>query len=357
MKVLIVKTSSLGDIIQTFSVLDYLKQRSSEIEVHWVVENAFAELVRAHPLVDRVLTIDSKKWRQAPLSKENRQQVGACRRALRETHYDLLFDFQGNVKSSFVVASARARKKVGFGWTTIPEWPAWLFTSYKINPQPGRNIREDYLALAQGYFKDSKPYTPRPIALRLDSLQQQKLADLFAQLSTQGFVEGVQPALVCPAAAWPNKCLSEEGLMQVLRRIDQGPYWFIWGNPAERELALRLSMYFPGSAVLERLSLPLLQHVMARCSLVVTMDSLPLHLCGTTQTPTLSFFGPSSAEKYRPLGEQHSSIQGVCPYGVRFEKRCPQLRTCATGLCIKNTGDIDRIVKAEMLAHPQLYLR
>ncbi|MFC2049532.1 lipopolysaccharide heptosyltransferase I [Chlamydiota bacterium] len=342
MKVLIVKTSSLGDIIQTFAVLDYLKGRIPEVEIDWVVENAFAELVRAHPHVGRVLTIESKKWRSSFLSKENRGQMGAFRKALRETRYDLLFDFQGNVKSSCVVASARAREKIGFGWKTLPEWPAWLFTTYKVNPPPGRNIREDYLALAQGYFQDHEPYLPRPFSLKLDSLQQQKLADLF--------VHNPKPTLVCPSAAWPNKCLSEEGLTHTLQRLNKGLYWFVWGSPAERELAIRLSAYFPTSTVLERLSLPLLQHVMARSGLVVAMDSLPLHLCGTTSTPTLSFFGPSSAQKYRPLGEQHLAVQGKCPYNVLFEKRCPQLRTCSSGLCLKDTREIDRIVEAEMLA-------
>ncbi len=349
MKVLIVKTSSLGDIIQTFSVLDYLKQRSPEMEVHWVVESAFAELVRAHPFVDRVLTIDSKKWRHAPLSKGSIQQMLISRRAVRETFYDVLFDFQGNVKSSLIVASARANNKVGFGWKTAAEWPACLFTHHKMNPPAGRNIREDYLALAQGYFKDPEPYRPRPFSLKVDSLQQQRLSDLFSQDS--------QPTLVCPSAAWSNKCLSEEGLVQVLRRVNKGPYWFVWGNLAERSQAIRLAAHFPASSVLEKLSLPLLQHVMARSRLVIAMDSLPLHLCGTTKTPTLSFFGPSSAEKYRPLGSRHSTIQGVCPYGVHFEKRCPQLRTCATGLCLKSTQDIDRLVEAEMLAHPEHHVR
>ncbi len=332
MKVLIVKTSSLGDIIHTFAAVDYLKNRFPKAEIDWVVENPFAELVRGHPDIDRVLTIESKKWRKNPFKKENRQQIAQFRKRLRETDYDLLFDFQGNVKSSFITFFACAQKKVGFGWKSVPEWPNGLFTRKKINPPTGGNIREDYLAIVQGYFKDEHPFSPRPITLKLDSLQLQKLTTLFAR--------PIKPILVCPSAAWPNKCLSESTLRKVLERLNQAPYWFIWGNPAERELAARLAAHFPESAVLERLSLPLLQHVMARCKLVVAMDSLPLHLCGTTPTPSLSFFGPSSSAKYRPLGEQHRSIQGKCPYQVRFEKRCPQLRSCQTGSCLKEESNL-----------------
>lgn len=327
MKILIVKTSSLGDIIQTFPVIDYLKSRFPEGEIDWVVEKPFAELVKAHPYVTRTLTIESKKWRKNLSKKETYQQIGGFRQKLRESRYDLLFDLQGNIKSGLVVSQARAQKKVGFGWKTVAEWPNVLFTRRWINPPEGKNIREDYLAITQGYFRDQTPYVPRPISLNLEPLQQQRLADLFTH--------DERPTLVCPFSAWPNKSLTEEALVKVLIDLNRGPYWFIWGSPQERESALHLSSYFPESTVLERLSLPLLQHVMARSQLVITMDSLPLHLCGTTQTPSLSFFGPSSAEKYRPLGEQHKAIQGECPYGIRFEKRCPKLRTCPTGACLK----------------------
>lgn len=329
MKILIIKTSSLGDIIQTFPVIDYLKSRFPEGEIDWVVEKPFAELVKAHPQVTRALTIESKKWRKNLLKKETRQQIRGFRQKLRENRYDLLFDLQGNLKSGFVVCLARARKKIGFGWKTVAEWPNVFFTQRRINPPEGKNIREDYLAIIQGYFHDQIPYISRPISLNLEPLQQQKLIELFSHTQC--------PTLVCPFSAWPNKSLSEEALIKLLRQLNRGPYWFIWGSPQERESALRLSSYFSESTVLERLSLPLLQHVMAKSQLVISMDSLPLHLCGSTQTPSISFFGPSSAEKFRPLGEHHQSIQGECPYGVRFEKRCPKLRTCPTGACLKSS--------------------
>lgn len=337
MKILIVKTSSLGDIIQSFPVLDYLRRRFPEGQIDWVVESSFAELVRANTQVDRVLVIESKKWRKNLFKKENRKQVAIFCEKLREMHYDLLFDLQGNLKSSALVCAVRAKEKIGFGWNTVHEWPNAFFTSYKINPTKGKNIREDYLAVAQGYFKDESIYVFHPISLRLEPMQQQKLTELF--LNTQ------IPTLVCPYSKWPNKCLSEEILVRYLNEINQGPYWFTWGSPHERENVLRLSSYFSDSVVLERLSLPLLQHVMAKCKLVVAMDSLPLHLCGTTLTPTLSFFGPSSAAKFAPMGSNHHAIQGKCPYGQSFEKTCPRLRTCKTGLCLKGSDHVDSLKK------------
>lgn len=321
MKILLVKTSSLGDIIQSFPVLDYLRRRFPYGRLDWVVEQPYAELVRANPHVDRVLTVEKGKI------------FSSFRRSLNKEAYDLVFDLQGNIKSSSILLQVGAKKKIGFGWTTVPEWPNLLFTSKKVNPPKGRNRREDYLSVVKQFFKDAAPYIFHPIELKLNTLEQQKLSSLFS--------DAPQPLLVCPSAAWPNKCLSSERLIRALKQLDHSPYWLVWGNKKERESALQISSQFPNSSVLERLTLPLLQHVMARSKLVIAMDSLPLHLCGTTATPSLSFFGPSSAEKYRPLGPQHRAFQGECPYGIRFEKRCPKLRSCETGACLQNEREID----------------
>ncbi|MCC5833012.1 MAG: hypothetical protein JJU12_08240 [Chlamydiales bacterium] len=322
MKILIIKTSALGDLIHTFPVLSYLRKRFPFAEIDWVVEASFAELLEAHPGLTRVLSIESKKWRKAPF--RCRSELKAFWSILRESFYDLVFDLQGNIKSAAILAQTRAKQKVGFGWRALPEWPNALFTSAKITPPRGKNIREDYLAVVQGYFNDLTPFADEPVELRITERQ---LSQVNALPSGK--------TLVCPGAAWPNKQLGFEQLLAFLKELGLGAYLFGWGTEQEREIGARLAAHFSGSSVLERYPLPVLQHAMAKCALVVAMDSLPLHLCATTSTPTIGFFGPSSAKKYGPIGAAHLTIQGECPYGVVFEKRCPKLRTCKTGACLK----------------------
>lgn len=322
MKILIIKTSALGDIIHTFPVLSYLRKRDPFAQIDWVVESSCAELVEAHPQVNRVLIIESKKWRKSPLRFWS--EIKNFREGLQEVFYDMVFDLQGNIKSSLVLAQTRAQVKVGFGSKSVAEWPNLLFTHRKFDPPPCKNIREDYLEVVKGYFCDTTPFVIEPLLLRITAAQQ---AEVDAVLS--------DATLVCPGAAWPNKQLSLVQLEKFLKELDGAPYLFVWGSAQEREQAVQLASHFPGSLILDRMPLPQLQHVMARAKRVVAMDSLPLHLCGMTSTPTMSFFGPSLAEKYRPLGQQHQAIQGACPYGVVFDKRCPKLRTCPTGACLK----------------------
>ncbi|MDP3682985.1 MAG: glycosyltransferase family 9 protein, partial [Ignavibacteria bacterium] len=146
--------------------------------------------------------------------------------------------------------------------------------------------------------------------------------------------------MVCPGSNWANKQLSKETLLSFLQNIDKkltAHFILVWGNQSEKELTEDLSASFPQqSVVIDRLSLPGLQNLMTHVDLVIAMDSLPLHLAGTTSTPTYSVFGASSCQKYKPLGDLHEAYQGSCPYGKSFIKRCDVLRTCKTGACIKN---------------------
>lgn len=332
MKILIVKMSALGDIIHLFPTVEFLKQQMPEATIDWVVEASFADLLETHPLVDRLVKIDTKRWRKAPLKGETWKASVQFKRELQNSHYDLLFDFQGNCKSAIVTALAKADRKVGFSRAALPEWPNLLATNERYLPPRGKNIRSDYFFLAKSACQALDVKMPLgTVELQMSSKQKKEVENLLLT----PVLQGKQKVLVCPGAAWKNKQLELEDLSQLLKKLGESAFLFAWGSDEELAVAQRLQKRFPDSIVIPKLPLPLLQGVMAEVDLVVAMDSLPLHLAGTTKTPTYSFFGPSNAEKYRPLGSHHFSIQGSCPYGITFEKRCPRLRSCPTGACLK----------------------
>lgn len=134
--------------------------------------------------------------------------------------------------------------------------------------------------------------------------------------------------------------MTQEALEVLLRNMQEQmgcAFLLVWGSKEEQQIAEQLHSHFADdSIVVDKLSLALLQNLMNHVDLVVAMDSLPLHLAGTTRTPTLSVFGASLAEKFKPKGKRHFAYQGTCPYGKIFPKRCPILRTCPTGACIRN---------------------
>ena len=328
MRILIVKTSALGDIIHTFPVLDYLKDRFPDAKIDWVVEKAGAPLLEAHPHIDRVHTADTKRWRFSPFC--TRHAWRTLRGDLQTHTYDVVFDLQGNTKSALFTFWAHSKNKVGFDRASVPEWTNLLVTNTRFNPPTGRNIRQDYLHIVASYFEDpDAQILQTSIALNITDQEKNRVDTLLPA--------GKQTLLVCPGSAWPNKRLSPDALQALLHSINEAssPFFlFASGNEEELSFAQELAEQFPDSAIADRLPLPTLQHVMSRVDRIIAVDSLPLHLAGTTDTPSFSIFGPSLAAKYRPLGPQNTSVQGPCPYGRTFEKRCPILRTCPTGACI-----------------------
>ncbi|MBA3722958.1 MAG: lipopolysaccharide heptosyltransferase I [Parachlamydiaceae bacterium] len=335
MKILIVKTSSLGDIIHAFPLLEQLRNQYPEATIDWVVEDPFAQLVQAHPAVNNVLRVKTKKWRKSFFKKETREEIRAFIRLLRSNKYDLLYDLQGNIKSGLITGAAISSQKIGFAKETVPELPNMLFTTRRYNPPKGHNIREDYLFLAHNQI--SGPFQGgEGVQLKISKDDEVKIQTL---LGHPKLSKG-KKILVCSGSNWTNKQLSKECLGAFLKKISQAnevSYLFAWGSPEEQKIANGLAESFPESSiVIDKLGLPALQNLMSRLDLVIAMDSLPLHLAGTTPTPTYSVFGASLSEKYKPLGQRHGSFQGACPYGQKFEKRCTILRTCSTGSCVKD---------------------
>ncbi|MEI8365730.1 MAG: lipopolysaccharide heptosyltransferase I [Parachlamydiaceae bacterium] len=341
-KILIVKTSALGDVIHAYPVVTYLRKKFPHAKIDWVVEAQCQNLVQAHPEVNKAIPIATKAWRRSPFSQETIQEIKAFSRHLREEKYDVVFDLQGNIKSGIITAAARSRYKVGFGIQSVPEKPNVLFTNKRFNPPPNGNIRQDYLAVVSSFFGEELPLLEcEPVQLRISEKQ---LRDLQAILHKPQLHNGPY-VMVCAGSAWPNKQLTVEALgdfLDLLRRDIKCSFLFSWGSLDEMLIAGILHGRFArNSFLMDKLNLAALQNLMGMCQLVVAVDSLPLHLAGTTNVPTFSVFGASSAHKYNPPGHKHIAFQGQCPYGRTFTKRCPILRTCPTGACIRSlTGDV-----------------
>ncbi|MCE5315918.1 MAG: lipopolysaccharide heptosyltransferase I [Parachlamydia sp.] len=340
MKILLVKTSSLGDIIHAFPTLRYLRGKFPEAQIDWVAERPFAELVAAHPDINTVFKVDTKAWRKRWFLPSSWREFKAFRNLVQQTTYDVLFDLQGNTKSGLISYFASAKTKVGLGPESYSERPNAWFTDLRFDPPRQGNVRLESLYLAQSYFKDTQTFSDHGVVLNLTVQQSEALQKVLSDplLAKGPFI------MVCPGSAWPNKQMSYQALERLLHHLRghlHCRFVLIWGNQEERKIAESLHTSLPqASLILDRLPLPALQNLMARMQLVISMDSLPLHLAGTTSVPTFSIFGSSSSAKYRPEGRRHHSIQGACPYGRTFDRRCPILRTCPTGACIRSlTGD------------------
>ncbi|WP_420420936.1 lipopolysaccharide heptosyltransferase I [Simkania sp.] len=329
MKILIVKTSALGDVIQCFPALDFLKSLLPDAEIDWVVEKPFAELLKAHPYVHHVYEVETKKWKHSPLRVQHWKAAYSAFKKLREKPYDLAIDFQGNLKSGLMIGSTKSREKVGYSRATAPEWPNSFFISRKVEVDRSMPIAKQYLTLAAASFPDRPVMGSSYVKLRVTEDEHEWIEEQLCH---------GKKMMICPGSNWENKKLSRETWEAFLQKIakEYDPtFYFVWGTPVEKREVEDLKRVVPG-VVLPRMSLPVWQQMMDCMEVVLSVDSSALHLAATTKARTYSFFGPSSPQVYKPEGKQHGYFQGSCPYGQSFTKRCPKLRSCSSGACLKS---------------------
>lgn len=334
LKILIVKISSIGDIIQALAVLDYLKEFDAHIKIDWVVDQKYLSLVKNHPLIHQAISCDTKTWIRWVYSKKNFLSFFQFIKSLRKANYDCIFDLQGNCKSSFVTFLSKGKEKIGFGRKSVREKPNLLFTKFQYEVNRSQSISFQYITLFQKHFKIDFPYIPQKIALKLSSTEK----EVFDKLSTSLAQIKQKKGMVCFGSMWENKRVSEEFLISFLKKMERdldSYFVFSWGNQEEKKVCEKLHSIFTNSLILDKLSLNLWQNVMGLVDFVIGIDSCALALCGMIGTPSFSLFGPTSQTVFRPLGNQHGSIEGKCPFNIRFEKQCPSLRTCKTGGCLK----------------------
>lgn len=322
--ILIVKLSSLGDIVQSFSALEAIYERFPHAQIDWVVANSFQELVKANPLVNEAIVIDSS----------SKTTFFQSIRKLRQKKYQLLFDLQGNSKSALFTFLARAEKKVGFSWKTAREWPNVLATHLRFTIDRNQNIFSFYQELIDRYFDDGKKIIPKGVILKVEEEERKRIDALF-------FQEKRKKILICLGSRWRSKKAPLSTWQKLMEKVlvenDDSFFYFAWGSLEEKKEAVTLCQLFSHhSFLLEKYSLAGLQYLMTKVDLMIGVDSIALHLCATTPTAILSLFGPTHPKVFAPLGEHRSFLFGQCPYGVLFDKQCPRLRSCINPKCLEN---------------------
>ncbi|MGD2168957.1 MAG: glycosyltransferase family 9 protein [Chlamydiota bacterium] len=318
-KIVIVKTSSLGDVVQSFPVIPYLKNIFPNSSISWVVTSRLSSIINSHPLIDHTIELSYQGLK-----------------SLRKKKFDYLFDLQGNTKSALVTLLAKASVKVGYGKRSVREWPNLLVTDVKIDISKKQNISNFYVSLVREFFKRSSSYvTDSKVLLPISKKQKEEIHSLVKNGSPLN-------VMVCPHSKWKNKKLSFQTLSEFLSRLSEKyqPTFFLMSGSSQEALENKKLGSELKSPVkyLDKLPIEVWHNFMNEMDLVIAMDSSGLHLSATTSCPTYSVFGPTKASVFKPFGDMHGAFEGVCPFNANFNKQCPKLRTCKTGGCIK---DID----------------
>lgn len=305
MRVLIVRTSALGDVVQGIDAFLSLKAMKTPVHWGWVVSEPFLPLVEGVEGIDEILTIP-RKWSFAKWWKFRKDHL--------DQSWDLIIDLQGLLKSYLVTLALRHGEMVTWG------------------PKHCRDRLVPYLA--------TRVYDESWISSR-DSyrkLIQFALGKNLIEIEHE-YIKPQNPAsvehLVCsPCSVWPTKRLDHEAWMKLLKAIRSSfpevRITMIAGNDDERQWVQDgiEQWYDQDISLAPAMNLTELKEFFKTCQIYIGMDSGPSHMASSLGLPTLIFYGPSLPETYDQFGKGPHAPRGVCHLNEVFEQRCDKLRVC-----------------------------
>ncbi|HKI75208.1 MAG TPA: lipopolysaccharide heptosyltransferase I [Pseudomonadales bacterium] len=286
MKVLIVKMSSLGDVVHTLPAVTDAAKYCPHVEFDWVVEEDFAAIPAMHPSVNKVLKVAIRRWRKHISSAGG--EFGAFLRGLRNEKYDLIIDAQGLIKSAAITRIAKG-SRVGLDWQSAREPLASLAYARKLNVQKGIHAIERVRRLFAGALGYSVPNTPADFGLRRTG-QGERNEVIFLHGTTWA------------SKHWPEELWTQ--LAGLLHERGLGVA-IAHGNAEEQSRAKRIAAQVEGVRVLPSLNLEALVDEMAGSAGVITVDSGPGHLAAATGVPLVGLYGPTDPTLTGPYGQRH----------------------------------------------------
>ncbi|MDO8298546.1 lipopolysaccharide heptosyltransferase I [Lacisediminimonas sp.] len=288
MKILLVRVSSLGDVVHNMPMVADLQRRFPGAQIDWVVEESYVDLVRLHPGVHRIIPFALRRWRRSLFKPATRTEIRAFLAALRQETYDMAFDTQGLLKTGLVLGLARLKPgapRIGLANATEGsgyEGASRLFHTRSIAvPRRCHAVERGRLVAAQAlaYPIDTAPDFGMALPVAADGGRWPWMpAGEYAVF----FHGTARAAKKWPVASW----------IALARMLDARgmPVLLPWGSEQEQQVAQQIAAGSRNCTVLPRL--PMMQAVglAAHAALAVGVDTGLTHVAAAYQRPTVEIY-------------------------------------------------------------------
>ncbi|MDR0219026.1 MAG: lipopolysaccharide heptosyltransferase RfaC [Enterobacteriaceae bacterium] len=300
MRVLLVKTSSMGDVLHTLPALTDAKQHIPDIQFDWVVEEGFAQIPTWHSAVENVIPVAIRRWRKNWFKKDTCRERAHFKKQLQQRQYDAVIDAQGLLKSAFLVTRLAHGPKHGCDKKSVREPLASFFYDYRHSVSKQQHAVERIRAL----FVESLGY-PKPT----------KIGDYgIARHFLHSKIESENDYLVfLHATTRDEKHWPEAHWRQLIAEIQPTGMRIKlpWGAEHEYQRALRLAENFPHVEVLPKLTLAEVAQILADAKAVVSVDTGLSHLTAALDRPNITLFGPTDPGLIGGYGKEQHALRSV----------------------------------------------
>ncbi|QRN41315.1 MAG: lipopolysaccharide heptosyltransferase I [Neisseriaceae bacterium] len=286
MKVLLVKTSSMGDLIHTLYSIEDLAKYRSDIELHWICEESFVNIPKLHPFIHKVITFSWREYRQKLWSLKTWNTMREIREFLVGEKYDLVIDSQGLIKSAIIASLAKAPIH-GFNKDCIREKIAVKFYTHHYHIQEKDNViwkNRQLFSLIFNYRNqiDRNRYVANlqiPEHINLDFLDYENF-HVVVQGASQDY------------KLWTKN--NWQALLKKKHMDDAYPVLLTWGNEKEYEASRKIAEGLDFVYLCPKMDLIQVAKLIDLSTSVVSVDTGLLHLANALNKPTVGIYPNSS---------------------------------------------------------------
>ncbi len=336
-RILIVKPSSLGDVVHALPVLNGLRQRYPSAEISWLVGKPFAPLIAGHPQLDETIIFDREHFSRFGRRWAATRDFWRFVQSLRARRFELAVDLQGLFRSGFLTAASGARYRLGF---SDAREGARLFYRQHISIPPGtlHAVDKNYLVAGNLGFDD----VPIRFDFALNGVER-NAAD--AALRENDIDPATPFATLWPGARWETKRWPAERFSQLadLLHNEFNLFPVLMGDPGERELCERIaeSAQTTCAVLAGKTNIRQAIAVIERAHVTITHDSAPMHFAAAFGRPLVAIVGPTNPERTGPYNRANCVVSAgldCSPCYLKRASQCPYDLRCMADVGVEDIG-------------------
>lgn len=289
MKVLIIKMSSMGDVIHTLPAINDAARAFPNIQFDWVVEKSFSDIPKWSTHVQRVIPIQLRQWRKNWRKARASDEYLEFKKNIQTTQYDLIIDAQGLFKSAFIAKLAHG-PIAGLNFKSAREKFASLFYQKKYAVKKDQHAITRLRQLFAAALNYPCPTTTPDYGINRASLPPKPIAINENYLI---FLHGT---------TWASKHYPEKYWHELIAQHAQTKILLPWGNEVEKQRAERLAALHANAVVLPKCSIAQMASLLADAKCIIAVDTGLGHLAAALNTPTISLYGPTNPIEVGTLG-------------------------------------------------------
>lgn len=303
--ILIIKMSSLGDILHTLPFAAELRKLYPNAKISWLVHPQFAGFVPDAPIIDEVLYFDKKKFNGMSIG-EKYQYFCEMKDLLHSKHFDLVLDMQGLFKSAVLAAISGCDERLGY--CELREGSG-LVSKAITGSHNKDHVIERYLDVVR-YLGADVPVGELDFPMpNLD----QETKSIWEKLQAKGMTENSDYVVMVPGARWWTKEWPVEHYARLANLIinDGEKYVVLAGGPDDAEKGAKVKELANNDKVIDmtgQTSLRELAALIKGCKAYVSADTGPLHFAAALKKPLVAMYGPTKADRTGPYGSKNSAV-------------------------------------------------